>query len=149
MDPLSNNFIYHSDLQSLLPTGLETNPQTPLGTLNKLVSDFTQIQNIQSFKDLYKRLRKHLKENPVLYKDHQAQGLLSALALSLCRESTLGTILDIKGLINDLLEAVLAHEEYTQEVKETQRNKIFSSFFNRSQEFLKRVLLSFWKVFLI
>ena len=117
------HFIYRDELkhQSAIEQKVhavtEADQKQPEIVLAKIILDFAKAENLHSFKDAYKRLRKTLKENPSLATNKEYQPFLLELILSFCRETFSGPVRDLKGLINELLESFLAYDLYEKEVK--------------------------------
>jgi len=118
---------------------IKNHKTTPSGNLAKLILDFSQTENIQSFKENQKKLRKLLKDQPSLYTNIETEPLILDLALAFCKESTLGQISDIKGIINDFIDAVFQYENYITQVKKT-FNGVYNEFLLLGCEFLPRIL---------
>jgi len=116
------NFIYHDEMKfgSQISEKLKSIPEAqqklPNTLLLKIIQDFIKVENLLSFKDAYKRLRKLIKENPSVLDDEDLQPMILDLILALCKEAFFGPLKDLKGLLYDLIEGFLKHEAFTDQV---------------------------------
>ncbi len=94
----------------------DADPKAPNVVILKILQDFVNAENLYSFKDAYKRFRNFQKEHPDLIVDQEFRPFITDLLIAFCKETFLGKIKDIKGLINELIDVFLDYDSYANDV---------------------------------